>query len=391
MGKKAVLKGSLQFISLADIFQILGTNNSTGILNLTSQYHPDQALIYFLDGNPINAACGRVKGIKALYACFGWTDGEFEFDKEEIHTERLIKQGRMEVILDSLRMLDDGLIEKIGPHSVDKAFTENGIRTGGKEELPVIKGPLTDYSFVIEEERYREGDRIVNEGRYGKWLWVISEGTVKITKQTKNNPLTIARFGAGCFIGTIKTLMYGEYEWNYTATAENDVKLWLLDPNRLYREYELLSPNFRLLLSSLDNRLTGILERVVEISEKEDKISNSTEDQQIFIEKGSSQEELFTIVKGEAVLMVESQKKKLPLLILKKRDTFGHIPFMDIGHEPRSASIVGLNDLKIEQIDTEQIKEEYNKLSSKLKGLIYHMGTCISMTTSLVQHLYKLK
>jgi CRP-like cAMP-binding protein len=388
MDRKAVIKGSLQFISLADIFQIFGTNNSTGLLNLTSPYNPDEGLIYFSDGNPINAVCGALKGIKALYAFFGWTEGEFEFYKEDVNTERLVKQGRMEIILDALRMLDDGLIERVGPQALDKALTQ---RSGGKEDLPVTKGPLTDFSFVIEEETYREGDKIVNEGRYGKWMWVISEGTVRITKKTKDDSLTIARLGAGCFIGTVKTLMYGEYEWNYTATAENDVKLWLLDPNRLYREYELLSPEFRLLLSSLDNRLNGISDRAVELFEKEDKINSLPEDQKIFIEKGSSQEELYTIVKGEAVLMVESQKKSIPLLVLKKRDTFGHIPFMDIGHEPRSASVVGLNDLQIEQIDAQQIKDEYNKLSSKLKGMIYNMGTCISITTSLAMHLHKLK
>jgi len=34
-----------------------------------------------------------------------------------VRTGKVIKQGRMQVVLDALRMLDDGVIKKLGPAS----------------------------------------------------------------------------------------------------------------------------------------------------------------------------------------------------------------------------------------------------------------------------------
>ena len=54
MTSKSVLTGSLRFIGLADIFQILGGNSSTGVLHITSPHAPNPGLIYFLNGNPVS-------------------------------------------------------------------------------------------------------------------------------------------------------------------------------------------------------------------------------------------------------------------------------------------------------------------------------------------------
>ena len=140
----AVFKGSLHFISLPDILQILGGNNSTGILRIMCPYVPDVGLIYFLNGNPINSTCGSLKGIKSIYALFGWTEGKFEFHEGEVQVDHLIKQNRMEIVLDALRMLDDGETERVGPPSFDEADVEKRVGAGEKKGLPIIKGPSID-------------------------------------------------------------------------------------------------------------------------------------------------------------------------------------------------------------------------------------------------------
>ena len=43
-----------------------------------------------------------------MFSLFGWTEGRFEFTQEPVACERTIKKGRMEIILDGLRLLDDG-------------------------------------------------------------------------------------------------------------------------------------------------------------------------------------------------------------------------------------------------------------------------------------------
>ena len=67
MDNTAAFTGSLKFISLADLFQILGGNNNTGVLRITSRYSPETGYIYFHNGNPVNADYGSVKGIKAVH------------------------------------------------------------------------------------------------------------------------------------------------------------------------------------------------------------------------------------------------------------------------------------------------------------------------------------
>ena len=120
MDKSAEFTGKLNFISMPDIFQFLGGNGSTGVLHVTTQYAPDKGLIYFIKGNPVNAKCGSLSGIKAAYSLFGWTEGNFEFYEQDVEMGQTIKQNRMEIVLDALRMVDDGEIKKVGPPSFDE-------------------------------------------------------------------------------------------------------------------------------------------------------------------------------------------------------------------------------------------------------------------------------
>jgi TonB family protein len=111
-----LLSGSLRRVSLADVFNLLGGNNFSGILNLRSQYSEYMGIIYFLNGNPINGYYGDLKGLDAIYALFGWTDGNYEFYEQALtQIETVIKQSRMQIVLNALRMLDDGELVQIGP------------------------------------------------------------------------------------------------------------------------------------------------------------------------------------------------------------------------------------------------------------------------------------
>jgi len=132
------LSGNLKFLSMGDVLQFLGTNASTGVLRITSKYVQDLGVIYFVNGNPVNAQVGPLMGLDAVNSLFGWTDGEFEFSEEDVTAEVVIKKSRMEIILDGLSMLDDGKIEKVGPLS----FEEKLLDVSGKTStLPVIRGP----------------------------------------------------------------------------------------------------------------------------------------------------------------------------------------------------------------------------------------------------------
>jgi len=391
MGEKTAFAGSLGFISLADILQILGSNNGTGVLQMTTPYLPHPGMIYFTNGNPVNAGCGPLSGIDAIYAMFGWSEGTFEFHQEEVHTGHLIKQSRMQIVLDALRMLDDGVIKKVGPPSPDQsaAGAGDGTKPGEKGAPQVMKGPLVDYSYIVSEEEFRDGERILKEGGHGKWIWVILEGTVNVNRETANGPWTITRLGEGCFIGTFNALLFKEYARSASINAAGTIRLGLLDTERLSRLYTSLSADFRAFLLSLDARLRKITDRALELHSKQDKARALTKDLGVIIEKGSPKEELFAILEGEAYVVVSTRKGPLPLLTLGKEEVFGFLPFLDVGHEPQSASVLGSKNLKTKRLDGQGLQKEYNQLPATFRNLIYNLGLGILSTTRTVCDLHE--
>ena len=92
MGCRNVFAGRLDFLSLGDLLQILGSGGSTGILRVKSKYAEAPGLIYIVDGNPANADCGSLTGLEALNSLFGWVEGEFEFSKEQVTKENVIRK-----------------------------------------------------------------------------------------------------------------------------------------------------------------------------------------------------------------------------------------------------------------------------------------------------------
>lgn len=389
---EVLLSGRLKFLSLGDLFQLLGGNNSTGVLNIRSTYAPNSGVIYFEKGNPVNASNGPIQGIEAIYSLFGWSEGAFEFLDQPVKVPHVIKMSRMEIVLDALRMLDDGEIEKLGPPSFDEPsfIKASSDKAGELEGVKVIKGPFVNYAHILEEEDYADGESIVKQGGHGKWIWVVLEGVVNICKETPSGLLTVARIGEGCFVGTITALSIREYARSASATtAEGHVRLGLLDTEFLSREYSSLSPEFKMLLISLDSRLRQVTDLVVELSVKGDRNKEFIKDKKVILKKGASEKKAFKIDSGELCVIGESKKGPLALSLLQKGDIFGSLPFLDLGHEPRSASIMASEDSSLDEFDAMILQEEYERLSEVFRNLIFNISTYIFMTTRMAYHLHE--
>ena len=160
MNDGVALSGSLSFLNLGDLLQLFGSNGSTGMLRIYSSHSPEPGVIYLKKGNPVNAFAGSETGTDALFALFGWIEGEFQFTAQEITEEKVITKGRMELILDGLRKLDDGEIETMGSVSPDSDDTD---LFASNEGGPLIKGPLVDYMYIVDEEEYADEQEIVRE------------------------------------------------------------------------------------------------------------------------------------------------------------------------------------------------------------------------------------
>lgn len=378
MDRKPSLSGALNFISLAEIIQILGGNGSTGSLKIRSRYSPTPGYIYFLSGEPVHSTCNGSQGVQAIYDLFGWTEGDFEFNDGRVDVSRTIRGNRMQIILDALRLMDEGRIRKLGPSKSDPS---DCFGYGNIKSIPVVKGPVPDYMYIIQEERFTDGSRIVQEGTYGNWIWVILEGKVDITRETEQGPLPVARLGEGCFIGTLLSLLHGVNRRTATATAVGDVQLGLLDTLRLSGEYASLSHRFKGALLSLTSRLFKITDRTVALLMSSTVADLINESDTTLMDQDKLESGFFTIREGETWVVNRTRRGYLPLCTLCEGDVFGSLPFLDIGHEPYFASVAEQENLKIEELHVEGLTHEYEKLSETFKSLIHNVGSCISETT----------
>jgi len=386
MAGNAAFAGNLNFLNLGELMQLLGTNGGTGTLYISSDYASQPGVIYIDNGNPINATNGDKAGLDALFSLFGWIDGRFEFIQEDITCQKVIKKSRMEIILDGLRLLDEGQVEVLGPATFE-SVTEPTVAKSGS--IPLIKGPLVDYSYVVDEEGFYDGDEIVQEGNHGNWIWVILEGVVEISKQTPRGPLKVLRIGDGAFLGSVTALLKGDNVRSATVTAVGSVHLGMLDSQLMTSEMANLSLDYREFVRGLDERMKQATKMAVDIYAKDKKIAEFVKGKKILIKQGQDEKRLFRVRSGQAYIARETDAGVVPIACLQKGDYFGHMPFLDLGHEPYSASVFASPDLKLNSMDPQELKREHDKLSSTLKNILEHLSTSISVTTLIACNLYK--
>jgi CRP-like cAMP-binding protein len=380
MNHTVVLSGNLDFLSLGDLLQLLGSNGCTGILRIKSKYVEDPGLIYIIDGNPVEASTGSSTGLEALQSLFGWIEGDFEFSKESVTEEKVIKKSRMEIILDGLRMLDDGEIETIGPVTPAKGGTPTDKETG----IPFVRGPLVDYTYVVAEEEFSDGDKITEQGKHGDWIWVVLEGVIEVVKETPQGPFSILRLGGGGFIGSVASFLMGGSARSATVLAVGNVQVGVLDAQRLSTEYATASDEFRRIVTGLDKRLKQVTESAVATYFGQDSAGMAVKGGTPVFQQGVNDDRVLTITQGEACIVRNTDHGALVLANLGEGDFIGNIPFLNIGHEPDSASVFASEDFEANPLDPDDLHAEYGRLSPTLRNLVEHVAICISVTTNIV-------
>ncbi|WP_372679570.1 cyclic nucleotide-binding domain-containing protein [Desulfosarcina sp.] len=382
MNNSVALSGSLGFLSLGDIIQLLGSSGSTGVLRLINRFAPDPGFIYFIEGNPVNAQNGDIEGLDALYSLFGWVSGSFEFTREAILVDKRINKSRMGIILEGMKLLDDGHIKKIGPaNAAEKAADRERLLS----KTAIVKGPLVDYMYVVDEEDFFDGEHIVEEGKHGSWIWVILEGVVDIVKEDDSGTIPIIRIGDGCFIGSMASFLLQGHIRTATAVAVGNVQLGVLDSQRLAQEYAGMSLEFRTFLTSLDKRMKQLTDRIVEYHDGNVQTTEILKDKKVLLRQGKTEEkQLYVLKQGRASVVRDAENGPVVLCHLYKGDFFGDVPFLHLGQEPEGAAIYGSENIKIAKIEAVSLQKEYNRLSTTFKNIVDNMATCMSVTADIV-------
>jgi CRP-like cAMP-binding protein len=376
MASDTLLSGDLAFLNLGDLLQMLGMNGATGILRLYSPYSSQPGLIYFDNGNPIHAICGEKSGLDAIHGLFGWVTGDFSFSREKFSATQTIQHSRMQIILDGLRMLDDGELATMGPSSKP--------RQSRSASFNVVHGPLVDYMSVVDEERFTAGQQIVVEGSYGNWIWVILEGQVDMLRDTPDGPMKLLSLGEGAFIGNLTSFSIHGHIRSATCVAITDVVLGVLDLQRLTIEYTRMPEEMRTVALSLDRRLRQLTDRLLSCRRAQpDTAPPIGQWKPVSLPEANQGEGVYRITGGQAAVVWQKSKEPLFIARLHSNDVFGRIPFADLGHEPHSASVLADESIQFVALDVSALEAEFQRLSLTFKNFFKHMVNAISVTTML--------
>jgi len=386
MSGDVAFSGNLSFLNLGELLQLLGTTGSSGTVSIHNAHAAQPGFIYIDKGNPINAANGSRTGIDALLTLFGWLDGQFEFIQENVTCEKTITKSRMEIILDGLRMLDEGQVEIMGPATAGTKPTDTAAKSGS---LPLIKGPLVDYSYVVDEESFYDGDEIVQEGNHGNWIWVVLEGIAEIVKETPKGALSLLRIGDGAFLGNIASLLKAENVRSATVTAAGNVQLGMLDSQLMTSELANRSLDYREFIRAFDIRLKRVTSMAVDIYAQDKTVGKLIEGKKPLLKQGQGDNRLFKITSGNAIVARETDDGIVPLAHLEKGDFLGHLPFLDMGNEPQAASVFASPDIKLTPLDPKALQKDHEMLSSTLQNILAQLATTISVTTLIACHYHK--
>ena len=110
-------------------------------------------------------------------------------------------------------------------------------------------------AYIIKEEVYESDSVIIQEGRSGDWVFVILEGQVKVKKQTGKGLITVDTLKEGDVVGEMVMLKETDGRRTASVVADGQVRLGILDKDRLEDEYESLSPQLKSLIRNLVLRL----------------------------------------------------------------------------------------------------------------------------------------
>jgi CRP-like cAMP-binding protein len=380
---RAVMKGCLDFVCLPEILRFLGANRCTGILRVRREEGRETGLVGLSGGELLNATLDGKSGMDALMAMFLWEAGEYEFFEKPASSRKVIRESTGEAVSRGLRLLES------------RGRAAHGKTGPGGESAPehpgvyLIKGPAANYSYVVDEQDFRDGQAIVEQGSRGSWVSVILDGYADIVRETTQGPFTICRIGPGALIGDLNIVLNRENVRGATVRAVGEVTIGLLDLARTYTEFSKTSAGLRALFASLNRRWGQVSQCLVETHLGENRFSKAVEERTSEFSFNGQPGRAFLISAGSAVLLQQTEHGAVPLGVLGEGDFLGDVPFMPVGHEPHHAAVRVGGRFEVAPLDTAPLEKEYEESSAIVRSITEYISTCVSATTQILKDLHR--
>jgi CRP-like cAMP-binding protein len=257
----------------------------------------------------------------------------------------------------------------------------------GRQNRPFIEGPPVDYIYIVDEESFDPGQAIVEQGRFGNWIWVILDGTADVVRHTASGKHNVARLGPGAFIGSLGALLSPHHKRHASVIARESVLLGVVDTQRLVVEYDRMTPEFRKVLWGLNDRFQRITDRAVQMRTGNYSTKSFILDGVPLIPVDQRASGLYVLAEGRASVMGNRNAAPVPLINLYKGDIFGNLPFVNLGQEPERATVVGNAEVKKIPLRLDPLQAEFEKLSATFRNLLVNIADGIAQTTDTIHHL----
>ncbi len=108
------ITGDLENLSLPDVFQMLSLGMKTACVTIRSRKR--NGIIWFRNGNVVNARANRKHGSDAVYEMLRWKTGGFSIEHGIEADEDTIEMDTMFMLMEGLRMLDEEAARAAGIH-----------------------------------------------------------------------------------------------------------------------------------------------------------------------------------------------------------------------------------------------------------------------------------
>jgi CRP/FNR family transcriptional regulator, cyclic AMP receptor protein len=129
---------------------------------------------------------------------------------------------------------------------------------------------LAEIARLAERLHVQEGEVILREGRLGRELYIIIEGTVVVTRAGR----TVNEWGPGDYFGELAAIEAAPRSATVTATSDLDVLI--VGPRELEAMMEI--PGFRnALLLGMSRRIRDVDDKLAAVAEKEDETGNPSD------------------------------------------------------------------------------------------------------------------
>lgn len=104
--RRTHLSGELADMGIVDLLQTFEIGRKTGVARLISE-DQKEAVIYFRDGQVVDAEHGRLVGEEAVYRCLIWTSGSFEVDFIPVDRPEAIFISTQGLLMEGMRRVDE--------------------------------------------------------------------------------------------------------------------------------------------------------------------------------------------------------------------------------------------------------------------------------------------